>query len=134
MILSLFQKMKVTHKEISALNNEHNQLQIMRSIKEDVSQPAMAKEIGFSIGKVNFILKALIEKGWVKTERFIASNQKMKYRYLLTEEGIKEKMSLTQKFIDCKRMEYEVLQKELKEDEEKWEGVKVNDNEQHKKV
>ena len=109
-------------KEISVVNHEDNQLQILRFIKEDISQPDIAKESGFSLGKVNFILKALIEKGWVKTERFIASNHKMKYRYLLTEEGLKEKMTLTKKFIERKKEEYEVLQKELKDDEDKWGG------------
>jgi EPS-associated MarR family transcriptional regulator len=102
------------------LTNDYNDLQILRAIKKDVSQPSIAKEIGFSVGKVNFILKALIEKGLVKTERFMSSNNRMKYAYLLTEEGIKEKMSLTQKFIARKKSEYEELQKELELDRQKW--------------
>ena len=101
---------------------EYNTLQILRNIKEDVSQPSIAKEVGFSVGKVNFILKALVEKGLVKSERFIASNNKMKYSYLLTDEGIREKMHLTAKFIERKKAEYEMLQSEFEEDTAKWGG------------
>ena len=104
------------------MTNEYNTLQILRNIKEDVSQPSIAKEVGFSVGKVNFILKALVEKGLVKSERFIASNNKMKYSYLLTEAGIKEKMTLTAKFIERKKAEYEMLQSEFEEDTVKWGG------------
>ena len=101
---------------------DYNTLQILRNIKEDVSQPSIAKEVGFSVGKVNFILKALVEKGLVKSERFIASNNKMKYSYLLTDEGVKEKMNLTRKFIQKKKAEYEELKSELEVDSIKWGG------------
>lgn len=102
------------------MKNDYNDLQILRAVREDMSQPSMAKEIGFSLGKVNFILQALIEKGLIKTERFLSSNNRMKYTYLLTDDGIKEKMSLTQKFITRKKAEYEELQKELELDRQKW--------------
>lgn len=102
---------------------EYNDLLILRALKEDVSQPSMAKEVGFSVGKVNFILKALIKKGLIKTERFMSSNNRMKYSYLLTEEGIKAKMQLTQKFIAHKKAEYEELQRELENDKQKWGNV-----------
>ena len=105
------------------LINEYSQLQILRNIKEDISQTSLSKEIGYSVGKVNFILKALVEKGLVKCDRFIASDNRQKYVYLLTDEGIKEKMSLTKKFIDKKKAEYEELQKELEEDRLRWAGV-----------
>ena len=105
------------------MTNDYTNLQILRAIKEDVSQPSIAKEIGFSVGKVNFILKALIEKGLVKSERFLASNNRMKYAYLLTDKGLKEKMQLTQKFIERKRSEYEELQKELEQDKQKWRNI-----------
>lgn len=107
------------------MTTEYNDLLILRALKEDVSQPSIAKEIGFSVGKVNFILQALIEKGLVKTERFISSNNRMKYKYLLTQEGIHEKMSLTQKFITRKKAEYEELQRELEQDKQKWGHQKI---------
>ena len=105
------------------MTKDYNDLLILRAIKEDVSQPSIAKDIGFSVGKVNFILKALVEKGFVKTERFLNSNNRMKYTYLLTEAGIREKMSLTQKFIARKKAEYEELQNELEQDKQKWANV-----------
>lgn len=107
--------------------NEYNDLQILRAIKVDVSKPSIAQEIGFSVGKVNFILKALVEKGFIKYERFSNSDNKIKYRYLLTEDGIKEKMILTQKFIARKKAEYEELKNELEIDTKKWGGVLINE-------
>ena len=105
------------------MTNDYNTLQILRNIREDVSQPSIAKEVGFSVGKVNFILQALVEKGLVKSEKFIASNNKRKYSYLLTDDGIKEKMTLTRKFIQSKKNEYETLQNELEVDSVKWGGA-----------
>ena len=105
------------------LTNDYNTLLILRNIKEDVSQPSIAKEVGFSVGKVNFILQALVQKGLVKSERFIASNNKMKYSYLLTDDGVKEKMTLTRKFIERKKAEYETLQCELEADNIKWGNI-----------
>ena len=93
---------------------EYSQLQILRAIKDNTSQPKIAKEVGYSIGKVNFILKELAKKGLIKMENFASSNNKSKYRYLLTEDGLKEKIDLTKKFIERKKVEYEQLQKELK--------------------
>ncbi len=87
------------------------------------SQKTFAKEIGFSVGKINYVLKALVDKGFIKSERFISSDKKTKYKYLLTEEGVHEKMQLTKKFIVRKKAEYEELQKDLEEDTSKWGNV-----------
>lgn len=100
--------------------NDYAQLQVLRSITEDTSQPKIAKKIGYSVGKVNFIIKALAEKGLIKVENFSNANDKLKYRYLLTEEGIKEKILLTRKFIERKKAEYEELQRELEIDNLKY--------------
>ena len=78
-----------------------------------VSQRSLAEEIGFSVGKVNYVLKALIDKGLIKTDSFLNAKNKRKYSYLLTDDGIKEKINLTQKFIVRKKAEYEDLQREL---------------------
>jgi len=106
------------------LITEYSQLQILRAIKDDSSQPKMAKEVGYSIGKVNFILKELVKKGLIKMENFANSNNKSKYRYLLTEDGLNEKINLTKKFIKRKKAEYEQLQKELKIIESEKSGTK----------
>lgn len=80
------------------------------------SQKSLADEIGFSVGKINYVLKALIEKGLIKSEKFITSDNKRKYKYLLTEKGIYAKMQLTKKFIAKKKTEYEELQCDLEAD------------------
>ena len=96
--------------------NEYSKLQVLRHIDENTSQPKIAKKVGYSLGKVNFIIKALVEKGLVKIENFSNSKDKSKYKYLLTDEGIKEKIKLTKKFIKRKKQEYEELQRELEEE------------------
>ena len=100
--------------------NEYSKLQVLRHIDEDTSQPKIAKKVGYSLGKVNFIIKALVEKGFIKIENFSNSKDKSKYKYLLTDEGIKEKIELTKKFIERKKQEYEELQRELEEDLSDW--------------
>jgi EPS-associated MarR family transcriptional regulator len=84
------------------------------------SQKSLAKEIGFSVGKINYVLNALIEKGLIKSENFITSENKRKYKYLLTEKGIQEKMQLTRKFITKKKAEFEELQRDLAADTLRW--------------
>jgi len=94
------------------INPEH-QLHILRKIESASDQKSLADELGFSIGKVNYILKALIQKGFIKTERFIHSKEKKGYRYLLTPQGIMEKLALTEAYVEIKKREYEELKKEL---------------------
>ena len=55
-----------------------------------------ADEIGYSLGKVNYVLKNLIDKGLIKTQRFVNSENKIQYKYLLTPKGIKEKIDITE--------------------------------------
>ena len=77
------------------------------------SQRALAEQMGISLGKINFILKALIAKGLVKMENFAHSDHKIGYRYVLTAEGIKEKVRITKAFIQKKESEYEKLRLEI---------------------
>ena len=95
--------------------NEEAELAILRSVDKKVTnQKIIAVEIGYSVGKVNYVLNGLIKKGLIKAERFINSKQKQKYKYLLTEQGLKEKVALTEKFIERKKKEYDELQADLK--------------------
>lgn len=80
------------------------------------SQKSFAKEIGFSVGKINYVLNALIDKGLIKSENFLTSQNKRKYKYLLTDKGIEKKIFLTRKFIEKKKAEYEELQRDLEID------------------
>jgi len=95
------------------LNHEELELLLLKRAENISSQRSLAKEIGFSVGKVNYVLKALVDKGFIKAENFMTSDNKRKYSYLLTDEGIKEKITLTKKFIVRKKAEYEELQQEL---------------------
>ncbi len=80
-----------------------------------VSQRRLAKELGISLGKTNYCLKALVEKGFVKANNFKESPRKGVYGYLLTPAGIQEKMRVTQRFLRRKREEYEALEQEIAE-------------------
>ena len=79
----------------------------------DLTQRELSKELGVSLGKLNYCLKALIDKGWVKVENFSHSKNKMNYAYLLTPKGISEKARMTQGFLSRKIKEYEALRAEI---------------------
>ncbi len=92
---------------------EELELSILRRAKDVKNQQSLARELGFSVGKVNYVLKALIQKGLIKAENFASSDNKKRYKYILTPKGIEAKFELTKKFIELKKREYEELQKEL---------------------
>lgn len=92
---------------------EELELSILRRAEEAKNQQVLAKELGFSVGKINYILKALIQKGFIKAENFANSTNKKQYKYMLTAKGFEAKFNLTKKFIECKKREYEELQNEL---------------------
>jgi EPS-associated MarR family transcriptional regulator len=89
---------------------------ILRKIDKDpeASQRELAKELGLSIGKLNYCLKALKEKGLIKIQNFSKSPKKTKYLYYLTPKGVLEKTKITVNFMKRKMREYEELKKELK--------------------
>ena len=82
---------------------------------EKQSQRDLAAQLGISLGKINFILKALMEKGLIKMENFTHNKNKAQYRYILTPEGIKEKVRITRAFIQRKEAEYEQILTEIEE-------------------
>jgi len=80
-----------------------------------MNQREIASALGLSLGKVNFCLKALVEKGWVKVGNFSRSPNKKAYVYLLTLRGVEEKAAVTKDFLDRKKQEYEALKAEIEE-------------------
>jgi EPS-associated MarR family transcriptional regulator len=80
-----------------------------------ISQRELASQLGISLGKVNFCLKALIEKGLLKATNFRNNKNKLAYMYLLTPQGIEEKVAITVRFFKWKMQEYELLQAEIDE-------------------
>jgi EPS-associated MarR family transcriptional regulator len=80
-----------------------------------LSQRDLAKHLGVSLGKVNYCLNALIEKGCLKVNNFRNSENKMAYAYLLTPHGVEEKARITVRFLKYKMQEYEQLRAEINE-------------------
>jgi hypothetical protein len=78
-----------------------------------VSQRTLAKEVGINVSTINFCLKALVEKGWIKMGNFGKNPDKLSYAYLLTPTGVAEKAVLTRRFLQRKMAEYEKLQGEI---------------------
>ncbi len=83
--------------------------------RPDISQREIAKELGLSLGKVNYCLKALIEVGHIKAGNFSRSQHKLGYMYLLTPKGIVEKTEVAARFLARKRAEYDALKQEIEE-------------------
>ena len=90
-------------------------LNIMRKIqnKPEASQRELAKELGFSLGKINYCINALKDKGLIKINNFKKNNNKLNYFYILTPQGFIQKTNLTLRFMKIKMKEYDELQKEL---------------------
>jgi len=81
----------------------------------EASQRKLARELGVSLGKVNYCLRALIEKGWVKARNFRNSKRKAGYLYVLTPNGLEEKINVTAAFLRRKLYEYDLLTKEIEQ-------------------
>ena len=94
---------------------EEIQLKVLRRLQQtpEVSQRVLAKELGISLGSINFCFQALVEKGWVKMQNFSQSPNKLRYAYLLTPTGVAQKSKLTAEFMKRKVAEYEALQLEI---------------------
>ena len=98
------------------MNDDPDHFNILRKIqqKPKSSQRDLAGELGFSLGKLNYCLKALKNKGFVKVENFKKNPNKLNYVYVLTPKGIAEKTKLTVNFMKKKMKEYDELKKEIK--------------------
>jgi len=94
---------------------EDTHFRIMRILQDnpDLTQRELADKLGMSVGGLNYCLNALIDKGFVKMANFSKSKNKFKYVYLLTPQGIAEKVALTSRFLKRKMEEYEALKAEI---------------------
>ena len=95
--------------------NNQDQLNVMRKIGKNpnLNQRDLAEELGFSLGKLNYCVKELKIKGFIKMNNFKKSKNKMKYIYVLTPGGIAEKTKLTVNFMKRKMQEYDELKREI---------------------
>lgn len=92
-------------------------LQLLRLLTDnpDLSQRELARRLGLSLGKTNYCLRALIDKGWVKVNNFRNSENKLAYAYVLTARGMRAKLSTTSAFLHRKQVEFAQLEREIEE-------------------
>ena len=100
---------------MSTQTQEDTAFRVMRllQVNPDLTQRELAQELGVSVGGLNYCLKALIDKGWVKMQNFSQSKNKFGYVYILTPTGMAEKAELTSRFLKRKMSEYEALKTEI---------------------
>ena len=97
--------------------SDESRYRILRLIEHNpaISQREIARELGISLGKVNFCLQALIDKGILKANTFLNSRNKRAYIYVLTPHGIRERARITVRFLKKKMSEYEAIRQEIAE-------------------
>lgn len=105
------------NQQLAANSGDATQLAALRvlAVAPESSQRQVASALGISVGRTNYLLKALLEKGFVKVRNFRRSDNKLAYAYVLTPSGLTEKMRLTRAFIHRKEVEFEHLQRVLSE-------------------
>jgi EPS-associated MarR family transcriptional regulator len=96
-------------------NETHYKVLRILADNSTISQRALADQLGVSLGKTNYCLKALLQKGLIKASNFKNNKDKMAYAYLLTPSGIEQKSKLTIEFLQRKRLEYEALKQEIEQ-------------------
>ena len=95
------------------IEDTHLRLLRLLEFKPELSQRDLARELGTSLGKTNYCLNALIDKGLVKVRNFRNSQNKLGYAYLLTPRGLESKAAITLQFLRRKMAEYEELKREI---------------------
>lgn len=94
---------------------EDTHFRVLHLLQEnpEISQRALAKEVGVSVGGIHYVLSALIEKGFVKLGNFTAAEDRRRYAYILTRKGMAEKTAITRRFLARKLEEYHELKAEI---------------------
>lgn len=89
--------------------------QILKHLQDDpnISQRDLSRLLGISLGKVNYCLKGLMEKGWIKAHNFKNNKNKIAYAYILTPSGIEGKAKVTMQFLKSRIQQYEELEREI---------------------
>ena len=102
-------------------DKDEDKFEVLRKIQKNPnsSQRKLANDLGFSLGKLNYCVKALKQKGLIKINNFKKNKQKLNYFYILTPKGFVEKKNLTIKFLKIKMNEYDSLLKELENEKNK---------------
>ena len=94
------------------IDSEYMILKILKDNPE-MTQRELSRELGLSLGKTNYLIHALLGKGWMKLANFRRSNNKLGYLYVITPKGIEEKSILAKNFLERKSLEYNKLKEEI---------------------
>ena len=99
------------------MNDQELEYRVLKLLEQqsDITQRQLAKELNVSLGKTHYLIRSLIDVGWVKLDNFQRSDNKWGYIYLLTPRGIIEKAAITTQFLVKKKQEYSKLQLEIKQ-------------------
>jgi len=113
-VQSLNRPRPTLHTDASAADQD-SAVALLRLLDEhpEYSQRQLARELGVSLGKTHYLLKALLAKGWVKAQNFQRSDRKLGYLYVLTPAGLRHKLQLTQAFLARKEREYIALKSQI---------------------
>ena len=103
-------------------------LKVLRELEgnPEITQRELAQQLGVSLGKANYCLKALVDRGWVKVNNFKKSDSKAAYAYLLTPSGIEEKAKITVRFLKQRMKDYEQIKQEIAELEAEVNGKEID--------
>ena len=98
-------------------SHEDTRFRVLRMLEDnpELSQRDLAKALGISVGSAHYVLRALIDKGFIKLGNFTASTDKRRYAYILTPRGVREKAAITKRFLARKLAEYDALKREIAE-------------------
>ena len=109
------------------LRRDEARMRLLRYLTDhpDATTRQIAVDVGVSNGAAYYLLKALLDKGFVKARRFVNSENRAQYLYVLTSDGISQKLVLTRNFLDRKREEYQALEAEIQAMEQE---LRVADN------
>jgi len=99
------------------MTQQEIQFRVLKLLEKNphMSQRQLSKELGVSLGKAHYVVKALINLGWLKLDNFRRSDNRFGYAYVLTPKGIAEKSTITVKFLARKQVEYEQLRREIRQ-------------------
>ena len=113
------------------MSNEEIEFRTLKLLEQNahMSQRELSAKLGVSLGKAHYVVKALIDMGWVKLDNFRRNDNKRGYAYLLTPKGIAEKAAISIRFLARKQVEYEQLREEIEQLKAELEDKLVNTEE-----
>jgi EPS-associated MarR family transcriptional regulator len=113
---------------VSSSPHEENHLKVLRLLESDpgMSQRELSQALGVSLGKINYCIRALLDREWIKMQNFRNSSNTLGYAYLLTPAGIAAKLEMTRSFLEIKMQEYELLKREIEELKAEADGMSDN--------